>query len=214
MAKPAYLNNIILESCEEDISGCLAAQQYGADQIELCAQLSTGGLTPDIQMVECVLARINIPVKAMVRNRSGNFNYTQEDLLVMVEQAQQLKDIGIKHFVFGACNHKGELDLNAIEKIADVVFPNPLTIHKAIDVCKHPLKELARLKHLNQIKAVLTSGGKETAVQGADMLRKMIVEAGNDIQIIAAGKVRLSNLKLLHSEINAKGYHGRGIMLG
>ena len=59
---------------------------------------------------------------------------------------------------------------------------------------------------------ILTSGTKETALEGENILREMIKEAGEDIIIIVAGKVTKDNLNEISNLIPAKEYHGKKIV--
>ena len=46
---------MILEICANSYDSAVAAQDAGADRIELCVELSVGGLTPSLGLVEKVL---------------------------------------------------------------------------------------------------------------------------------------------------------------
>ena len=51
----------------------MAAQQAGADRVELCASLIEGGITPSLGTVREALRLANIPFHVMVRPRGGDF---------------------------------------------------------------------------------------------------------------------------------------------
>ena len=58
---------ILIEACCGSVEEAIAAQVAGADRIELCAALPTGGVTPSWGMLEEARARLTIPIVAMVR---------------------------------------------------------------------------------------------------------------------------------------------------
>ena len=87
-----------------------------------------------------------------------------------------------------------------------------MTIHKAIDETVDPLSEIEALKRIPGITHVLTSGKAKTAIQGAELLKKMIHAAADDLVILVAGRVTAENFIEVHQLIGATEYHGRKIV--
>lgn len=207
---------MIKESCVETVEQAISAAFLGADQLELCANLDEDGLTPSENCIVQVLSEVSIPIKVMIRSRSGDFHYTQEEIFGMIKEVINLKEYRIDGFVFGALIH-GEneslsLDIDAIRAICKAAFPYPVTIHKAIDLCTNILEEIPKLKDIDNVKFILSSGGHPTAEQGKKMLVSMQKIATPEISIIAAGKITYDNLEALHGELSLCYYHGRNIL--
>ena len=203
---------MIIEACVENFAQCIKAQKQGANRIELCADLESDGLSPSYELMKIAKDGLNIPIRAMVRSRAGDFCYTEKEVEEMLSTIDLCKEVGVEGVVFGACTTNQELDLQIIERLADRAKPMKVTIHKAIDCCKNPVQEIKALKKLKNVDAVLTSGAEPTADQGQNMLRMMIKEAAGQLEIIACGKVTNENLQEIHQLIGAKAYHGKLIV--
>ncbi len=206
----------LLEACVESTNEAIYAWKNGAHQLEICKQLKYDGLTPDVAIVDDIIAQVKIPSKVMIRNRKGDFYFTNEEIQNMVLQVHQLKSSGIAGFVFGAIKrdekNRNILDLKAISHICKAATPLPVTIHKAIDLCNDLLSEVKALRNISNVHFILTSGGAVDAESGTDMLVKMQKTAGNKITIIAAGKITKENIDRLINKTRLKIYHGRRIV--
>ena len=62
-----------IEICANSFESAKNAQEAGADRIELCTELSVGGLTPSHGLIEKVCSELSIPVHVLIRPRSGDF---------------------------------------------------------------------------------------------------------------------------------------------
>ena len=51
-----------------------------------------------------------------------------------------------------------------------------------------------------------------TVPEGISILKKMIVVAGNKLEIMPAGRITIGNLDEIHKSIGACAYHGRQIV--
>lgn len=206
----------ILEACIETVDEALESCRNGAHQLEICSNLCEDGLTPAYELVKEICSRVRIPCKVMIRSRAGNFNYNNEEIMAMISEIQMLKALPIDGFVFGALrtdeSGKTALDTNSIYQICKAAFPIHVTIHKAIDACDEIEKQVKWLKQIFNVKYILSSGGQETAIQGAKMLKKMQKVAGNSIHIIGAGKVTPSNINDIKKVTHLKYFHGRKIV--
>ena len=79
--------SILLEIIASTVDDCLAAESGGADRIELCAAIGTGGLTPSLGTLIEAKKRVRIPLMAMVRPRSGGFCYSEANFAAMQRDA-------------------------------------------------------------------------------------------------------------------------------
>ena len=59
--------DLIIESCCTTLEQALSAQARGAGRIELCTDLSVGGVTPPRDLVEIVVKSLSIPVNVLIR---------------------------------------------------------------------------------------------------------------------------------------------------
>lgn len=210
------MTKLTLEACVESVDEATFAAAHGATQLEVCSHLDKDGLTPEIDLIKEIIEHVHIPVKVMIRLREGSFTYNNEEIKIMQDSIQQIKSLPISGIVFGAtvtdANEHIIMDMNAILQICKSAHPIPVTIHKAIDECTDLIKEVGTLKTVSNIQFILTSGGASTAEQGKKMISAMQKEAGNQIQIIAAGKILPSNFSSLHKYLNLNYYHGRKIV--
>ena len=203
---------IIKEACVGSLNQAINAEKNGADRIELCARLDLGGTTPTKQLIEDCLDQVNIPIKVMIRPRGGNFIYTQAEIDTMIQDINMCKALGIPEIVTGLLNKENQVDIDGMISLAANVGELPITFHKAIDEVTDFKLALEQLKKIPQVKFLLTSGQKTTADEGVNNLKEMISICGDDIIVIAAGKVTNHNIMQLHEKLNAKEYHGKLIV--
>jgi copper homeostasis protein len=206
------MKNLILEACVETLEDAIRAEQCGADRIELCGDLSVGGITPSPELTEACLKSLSIPIMAMVRPRGGNFVHTPMELEEMRRAIRYFKSVGVAGVVFGILDEKNEVDLAVTKELVELAKPLLVTFHKAIDETPDPVIAIEKLTRISGIQRVLTSGGKETAMEGAAVLRKMKAVVEGKIIILAAGKVTKENLKKVHAVVRAEEYHGKRIV--
>src|SRR5260370_7673569 len=79
----------------ESLEGTLGAARGGADRIELCGNLSAGGITPSAALKHAVRAHLSIPVFAMIRPRAGDFVYSSTEFSEMCRSIADTKESGM-----------------------------------------------------------------------------------------------------------------------
>jgi copper homeostasis protein len=206
------MNKPILEACVESLEQAVLAEQCGANRIELCAALETGGLTPDHQTIVSARQSLHIPIMVIIRPRPGDFVYSETELNTMARDILFCKNAGIEGVVLGCLTDEGGIDLAKAGYLASLALPMQVTFHKAIDETKSPLASLGQIMQIQGVTRVLTSGGAETAEEGQTVLKEMVKLAEGKLNVIVAGKVTKDNLRQLHAAIGAKEYHGRRIV--
>jgi copper homeostasis protein len=203
---------IIKEVCVDNLNDAISAFHKGADRIELCSNLFEEGLSPSFKVLKNSKLKIPIPVRVMIRPHSKTFNYNNEDLLEMKKTIEFCKKKKFDGVVFGCLNNIYELDLKKIEYLTKLSKPLKVIIHKAIDLTLSPVESLKKILKLDNINGVLSSGGESSALEGSEILKKMIDISPNGFEMINAGKITKENLEFLHKKINGRYYHGRKIV--
>jgi len=203
---------ILKESCVETFAEAQYAENSGAQLLELCSLLNLGGLTPSISFTQKCLAHLKLPIKVMIRPKSGNFIYNAAEIALMQMQILQLKKIGISHFVLGALTLENKIDLAVLKKLSETAGEATLTFHKAFDCLEDWKEGIDQLLDFENITHILSSGGAETALEGKEILIKLMKYSGSRITIIPAGKITRLNIHRIHELLHATHYHGRKIV--
>lgn len=207
------MNSYKLEIACFDLESALTAQKGGADRIELCDDLSSGGITPQPETVKQARANILIPLYVMIRPRGGNFCYTEEEFMQMKRSIEIFKKAGVDGFVFGILNEDLSVDLQRNKELVKLASPLPCSFHRAFD--KVPEMEVALDEVIScGFKTILTSGLSASAPEGLPMLKRMVEKAGDKICIMPGGGVRSSNIERIMKETGAAFYHSSAITTG
>ena len=172
----------MLEICVDTIDGAVAALKGGADRIELCSSLSEGGLTPSAGLMRSA-AGLPIPCYAMIRPRCGLFQYTQQEIEIMISDIAIARDSGLAGVVVGVQAYDGSLDLETLQRLIDEAGPLGTTLHRVIDVVPDPLLALDHAIGLG-FDRVLTSGAKPFAPDGINLIRQMVNLAGRRLSVM------------------------------
>ena len=106
----------------------------------------------------------------------------------------------------------GNIDIENTSRLAALAAPLDVTFHKAIDYSNDVLQSFQDLNRISGITRVLTSGGKDTAWNGGEILRQMQEMPGRKIEIIAAGKVLPENREQIASHTGVGELHGKRIV--
>ena len=185
--------NILLEIVAATVDDCLAAESGGADRIELCAAIATGGLTPSLGTLIEVKKRVGIPLMAMIRPRAGGFAYSEADFAVMRRDAATLLEHGANGIVFGILHSDGTVDVTRCGKMLEVAGGKQTVFHRAFDVVPDPTSALDQLMDLGFTR-VLTSGQQKTALEGSERIRRLIARTGQRIEVLPGGGIRAHNV--------------------
>jgi len=197
---------LILEVCCENIESAIIASKNGADRIELCSSLVTGGLSPNPSTIKILKEEIETPIMVLIRPRAGNFFYSELEKSQMFNEIELSLQAGADGIVIGALTEKFEVDVNFIQQALSLCDNYSTTFHRAFDFVKNPLKELEKLIDLG-INRILSSGGANSAFEGKDLLKKLIIAANNQIEIMPGAGINSSNIKIIIDELSPNEIH-------
>lgn len=186
-----------------------AAFLAGASRLELCSALDVGGLTPTLGLLRMVKKAVTIPVYTMIRPRSGDFLYEEDELEVMEEDIKSLKAEGADGFVFGILKENGTIDIErnmALLKLADGL---PVTLHRAVDMT-FDLNKAVEDAIVCGFSRILTSGGRSSAEEGASSISQLVATAASRVTIMPGCGISEANVIGVLSETGAREFHCSG----
>ncbi len=202
------LSRVRAEVCIESAADARAAAAVGADRVELCGDLSVGGVTPAPAELRAT-REAGLPVAAMLRPRGGGFVYDEAELRRMEEDAPRLAEAGAAALVFGALTADGRVDLRAVDRLVAAAAGLDLVFHRAFDEVADRAAALEQLVERGFAR-VLTSGGAPEVVAGTPALRELVEQAGERIVVMPGGGVRAANLAAVLRGCGAREIHFSG----
>ncbi|PPJ41326.1 MULTISPECIES: copper homeostasis protein CutC [unclassified Pseudoxanthomonas] len=196
----------VLEIAAGSLSSALAAQRAGADRVELCEGLESGGTTPSYGTLAAAREQLGIPLFVLVRPRAGDFLYTSQDADVMLRDIECCVRLGCDGIVVGALDADGDVDPSLCRQFISAAGPLSVTFHRAFDVVRDPATALEQVIELGFTR-VLTSGGTSTAVEGADAIAARVRQAAERIVVMPGAGITADNVVALARATGAREFH-------
>ena len=197
---------LLLEISVEAVEAAAAAERGGADRVELCSDLSVGGLTPDAALRRALRQQIQIPIFVMIRPRPGDFVYSSAEFAQMKKSIAAAKDSGAAGLVFGILKRNRTVDIDRTGELVELAQPLPVTFHRAFDACpdlSQALEDVVR----SGAPRILTSGGAGSALEGADNIAMLVTAAGERITIVPGACINAENILQLAAATRAREFH-------
>lgn len=183
---------MLLEICSNSYRSAIHAEKAGANRIELCSELAVGGITPSFGLIKKVTETLKIPVFVLIRPRSGNFTYSDDEFEIMKADILQCKALGCRGIVSGVLNKNNTLDVERTKALIELSKPLAFTFHRAFDWVEDPHEALQELVDLG-VDRVLTSGQETTAEKGVELLGKLKEKANNRLTILPGSGINAEN---------------------
>ncbi|UFT98704.1 copper homeostasis protein CutC [Radiobacillus kanasensis] len=197
-----------IEVIADSLEDAFIAEKAGADRIELVAGMLEGGLTPSYGIIQQVCQALTIPVQVMIRPHSRGFVYSSKDLQVMIKDIEQCKKLGATGVVIGVLNESGKIDEGALQELLHASVGLDVTFHRALDESRDLFEAMEVLQQYPQIRRVLTSGGKDTAIKAVNEFRTMQKQVGHKGPTLMAGAgLSLDNISEFLAAFPAKEIH-------
>lgn len=183
---------MLLEICVNSYQSAKNAQEAGAHRIELCQELSVGGITPSYGLMKQVIENLSIPVFVLIRPRGGNFVYSDDEFDIMKKNIQICKDLGANGIVSGVLKEDRTLDIERTRALVQSSRPLSFTFHRAFDEIINPEETIEQLIHL-EVERVLTSGQQKTAEAGLKFLKILNKIGKGEITILPGAGITSNN---------------------
>jgi copper homeostasis protein len=200
MSKP------ILEVCAGSLASALAAQEGGAFRVELCDNLYEGGTTPSIGTIELARLKLSIKLHVIIRPRGGDFLYSDLEYVIIKRDVERCRNVGVDGVVIGFLTADGKVDIERTREIVKMAQPMSVTFHRAFDMARDPFEALEDLK-ITGVNRILTSGQKNSAIDGAELIARLIRQSAGKVSIMPGGGLSEHNISEFAKVVKAKEYH-------
>ena len=196
-----------------NLESALIAQKAGADRVELCADMLVGGITPAIKIIQIARENLSIDINVMIRPRGGNFVYSNSEFEQMKSEIEIIKKLGISGFVFGILNEDNSINIEQNKELVELAKPFSCTFHRAFDEILDYEKALENVISCG-FSTILTSGTFSNVLEGKEVLKQLVIQANNRIEIMPGGGLRSTNILALDEIVNSNWYHSSAITDG
>ncbi len=196
----------ILEITVDTLAKALAAQRGGAHRIELCSDLSSGGLTPGVELIRLTREQVRLPIFAMIRPCAGDYVYSGAEFAQMQREITAVAEMGVDGVVLGILAGDGRVDGRRTRELVEQARPMPVTFHRAFDFTTDLRESLEDVIQTGAAR-ILTSGGARSAVEGRAPLAELIHQARGRIVIVPAAGIIAANVELVARGTGANEFH-------
>lgn len=200
---------MMLEVCVDSYTSILAAKNAGANRIELCSALNIGGLTPSYGLMKKAKEVEDIEIFVMIRPRSGDFLYDDNEFETMKNDINIVKQMGFDGIVTGILLRDGRIDIDRMSELVKIAYPLNVVFHRAFDNAKNPIEDIPKLIEMGVCR-ILTSGQRANALEGANYIAKIQEKFGDSITIMPGCGVNANNIEQIYKVTKCTHYHLSG----
>jgi copper homeostasis protein len=188
------MDKIKVEVCVDSTDSALIAQSAGAYRVVYCDNLSVGGTTPSIAQIEIARKLLHIKLYVLIRPRGGDFFYDDIEFKIMKSDIHHCGKIGCDGVVIGMLHTDGSIDKNRCKELIAIAhsYSMGVTFHRAFDHCRNLFEGMEDIIAIG-CERILTSGGKNTALEGVAIIRQLIQQADNRIIIMPGTGITSEN---------------------
>ncbi|WP_135557150.1 copper homeostasis protein CutC [Paenibacillus cymbidii] len=162
-----------LEVIATSVADAKLAERCGADRIELISGIREGGVTPSSGLIGRVLDAVAIPVHVMVRPHANSFCYDEDDWQTMLADIRAIRQCGAAGIVVGALTANRLVDEAGLRRVLEAADGLAVTFHRAFDETADQEEALRTLARYPQISRILTSGGKPSALEARETIKRL-----------------------------------------
>jgi copper homeostasis protein len=199
-------NKPILEVCAFHIDLCLIAEKCGSARVTLCDNPIEGGTTPSYGTIKNVREKISILLYPILRPRSGNYFYSDEEFAILKDDIKMCKELGCNGISVGLSHIDSKIDIERLKRVVDWAGGMGVTCNRVFDCALDPFEALENIIACG-CERILTSGQKAAAPDATDLLKRLVKQARNRISIMPGAGVKSSNIAKLKKETGANEFH-------
>lgn len=199
-------NHLVLEICVESVNHAVAAERGGAQRIELCTDLASGGITPSAELMQTARRLVQIPIHVLIRPRAGNFYYSDDELEIMGNNIRAARQFGMDGVVLGVLKKNARVDIERTKALVKLAHPLSVTFHRAFDASKNLDTSLEDVIQTGASR-ILTSAGQPRATDGLSTLARLVQSARDRTSIMPCGGINSDNVLHIVRATSAQEVH-------
>lgn len=196
----------ILEVCAFNIQSCLTAERAGAARVELCDNPVEGGTTPSYGTIKQVREKISILLYPIIRPRSGNYFYDENEYEIIKKDIEMCRDLGCDGISVGVSHIDSTINVDMLKRIVEWAGSMGVTCNRAFDCTPDPYKALEDIISAG-CERILTSGQRSAAPDAGKLLGELVKQANGRIIIMPGAGVKSHNIRKLAEESGATEFH-------
>lgn len=205
-AKARITRGPVLEVIACSVSDAVEAQSGGAGRLEIVRDLARGGLTPSLELVQEILAAVELPVRVMLREGESYEVSGNSERERLCAAARALSALNVDGVVLGFLRG-GEVDIQLTESILSCAPNLAATFHHAFEDAADPVMAIQTLKRVAQVDRILTSGGSGNWIERIQRLARYKEEAGPEIEILAGGGMDQQPIRMICQATDIREFH-------
>ena len=146
----------------------------------------------------------------LVRPRDGDFVYSDRELEAMRYDVIETARAGAHGVVLGFLDRFGKIDIDKTMYFQQLSSSLDLdmTFHRAFDCLSGSLVDGLEMLIAAKVPRILTSGGRTSAFDGAEILGNLVAAAEGRTIIMAGGGINENNASTILEVCNVKEIHG------
>jgi len=196
----------VLEICVESVDHAVAAERGGAQRIELCSDLPSGGITPSAGLMQTVRRHVSIPIHVLIRPRPGDFCYSDSELEIMRNDILAARQFGMDGVVLGVLRPNARVDIERTRALVELARTLTVTFHRAFDAVPNLDASLQDVIQTGASR-ILTSGGKARATDALSILARLVQAARDRIVLMPCGGINAENIVQVVQKTGAREVH-------
>jgi copper homeostasis protein len=176
----------LIEVIATSLDDARAAEDGGAGRLEVVRDLDRGGLTPDLALVEAMLARVRIPIRVMIREEEPFVPTSPAALDALQVQLERFAALPIDGVVIGVLDRDRRVDRAALQRLLGGSARSRATFHRAFDETPDAREAVVALREVGGVDRILTTGGPGSWSERAARLVEWAAAANPAITLIVS----------------------------
>ena len=190
----------MLEIIACSIEDAIAAEAGGADRLEIISHYEVGGLTPPVELVREIAARVKSPLRVMVRESEPFEVRDEAEIERLCQSARAFAELDVDGLVLGFLlggEHGNIIDHDLLGRVLACAPNTKATFHRAFEELPEPFSAIVEMSFHPQIDRILTSGGSRDWPDKVEEFAAYLRVAQSNIEILVGGGTDAEVIRLL-----------------